>query len=122
MLTSFSGRFSLHGGRDGYKGYLLSVQKSPWKKDVFSDSCGKCPKRTLLAPSLSHCLFPTKSLAKGRDVSLLAHPEVVCTPDGRGQGQLHPVTWTELDYYRRGEGRVSKGKLDRHMFTIDRVY
>lgn len=119
VLPSFSGRFSPHGDRDDCKSHL-PVKKSPWKKGVFSNRCGKRPKRTVVSPSLSHRLFLTCHWP-WEGVFFLANPEVVCTPGGRGQGQLHPVTGTIRLLYKGRRGRFLKGKLDRKMSTIDRV-
>lgn len=67
-------------------------------------------------PQLESLCVSKAVTRQGEGVFFLANPDVVCTPDGRGQGQLHHITWTELLKERGGS------KLDRNMSTIANAF
>lgn len=71
------------------------------KKKIFSNSCGKCPKRTVLAPSSSHCVFLRQSLAKGRECS--SWPILMLYVHLMAEDKVSSTILHGLNYWRRGE-------------------
>lgn len=79
-------------------------------------------KRTVVAPSVSHCLFLTQSLAE-EGVFFLTNPEVVrlhvhLMAEGK---DISTLLHGPSEIMIKGEGRFPKGKLDRSRSTIDEV-